>query len=127
MNEKKEPEPVLQRLITIGDQEIVESKPAPIISAREAPKIIMNFPKPKTASAVHHKAQKSLKIKKKEKAEPIRLDSIKRVDSKVPSEDPQTPVKVESMKWETQEKLCKELSDMYETELQRIYEIKGKL
>ena len=97
------------------DMDLPESQPkVPVIVKKMAA-----IHKPKTASAAHHKPNKSLKIKKKDKVAPIRLDSIRRMDE----ESKEEWVTIDQTNWRTQEQLCKELSSMYEIELKRIHEI----
>lgn len=109
-----------QKINTISEKNEVETKQeetTPVIRK------VINLPKskPKTASAVHHKPEKSLKIRKK--TQPIRLDSFKKTEEPVQLE----PIKtIDETRYDRQTQLCKELCDMYETELKRIYEIKAR-
>lgn len=124
MKPAKEPEQ--QIMTTLVHQEEVSSKPVPLPESPKIEKKVITLPKPKTASAVHHKPQKSLKLKKKQSTAPIRLESIRK---QVPVLEPvaeQEKKTIDETRWEKQEKICKELSDMYQTELKRIYELQGR-
>jgi hypothetical protein len=91
----------------------------------EIKKTVINLPKPKpkTASAVHHKPQKSLKTKYKEKTALIRLEKSRREEPELQNLKPENLNTVDEIKWERHEKLCNELTDMYESELKQIYVI----
>lgn len=124
--EKPKKEQIEQIMTTLVEQEEVISKPAPISESPEIKEKVITLPKPKTASAVHHKPQKSLKLKKKQSTAPIRLESIRK---QVPALEPAAEHEkktIDETRWESQEKICKELSDMYQTELKRIYELQGR-
>ena len=87
--------------------------------------MIVSLPKPKTASAVIHKPQKQLKIKKKEKSKPIRLDSIKKIEPDLIKLNLHQKPIIDECNWEKQVKIWNDLTNMYEVELKRINEIKA--
>lgn len=103
----------------------VEPVSIPPADIPEIKKTVINLPKPKpkTASAVHHKPQKSLKTKYKEKTALIRLEKSRREEPELQNLRPETLNTVDEIKWERHEKLCNELTDMYESELKQIYVI----
>lgn len=109
------------------DQKIIlmkeEIEVSPIKEIPESPKKLSIPSKPKTAAPIQYKPAKQKPKVAKKRTVPIRLDSMKRIENE--SEKPEI-WEVSSMKWERQEKICNELSNMYENELKRIYEIKAR-
>lgn len=106
----------------------VEPTSIPPVEIPEMKQMPINLPKPKpkTASAIHHKPQKSLKTKKKDKTALVRLEKLRREEPELTNIRAETLNTIDETRWERQEKLCNELTDMYANELKRIYEIQGK-